>query len=401
MRINYYYDTAGRLRFVQHENLNTDSVSYSGVHTLNNRGNIVLTREYFTPLPLGHNTNTGNSATNTYGYDNNSQITTGNGDSYNVDDDGNTTTFGQNNSLNYDIDDRLILYTDVDNSFSFKYNPYNQRVEATRNGVNTKYVRDVRLDNILVELDSNNNPIQYFIYAPNGMLLCRMIPNGELNYYHGDIRGSVVMITDDSANITHQYRYDDFGSLTRWSEPNNNINPFKYVGIYGVEYETNDLYYMRARYYKPSIGRFLSEDPIWSTNLYPYADNNPISKVDPKGEIAYQIYKDCKTQSEGAVLDFFKNFIDMHIVDFIDGDKYFHAKANFQATNRGDCGKFTAIILSELREILDLIVFGNYDKKDQEANRYGREQAKYYSRYQFREALDKHRPKHEKFPNKY
>jgi RHS repeat-associated protein len=37
--------------------------------------------------------------------------------------------------------------------------------------------------------------------------------------------------------------------------------PFKYVGQYGVMVEPNGLYYMRARYYDPSLGRFISEDP--------------------------------------------------------------------------------------------------------------------------------------------
>ena len=94
------------------------------------------------------------------------------------------------------------------------------------------------------------------------MLLARMQPNGNLHYYHGDIRGSVVMMTDENADITHQYRYDDFGTITNFIEPTNNTNFFRYVGIYGVEYDTNDLYYMRARYYKPSVGRFLTKDPI-------------------------------------------------------------------------------------------------------------------------------------------
>lgn len=41
---------------------------------------------------------------------------------------------------------------------------------------------------------------------------------------------------------------------------------------------------MRNRCYNPYYGRFYSEDPIWSINLFPYADNNPLSKIDPNGE---------------------------------------------------------------------------------------------------------------------
>ena len=146
------------------------------------------------------------------------------------------------------------------------------------------------MDNILIELNASDNPVNYYIYTPSGMLLTRMKPNGDLQYYHGDIRGSVILLTDEETNITHQYRYDDFGTITNYSEPEDDYNFFRYVGIYGVEHELEDLYYMRARYYKPSIGRFLSEDPIWSTNLYPYADNNPISKVDPLGKDGVSIF---------------------------------------------------------------------------------------------------------------
>ena len=63
--------------------------------------------------------------------------------------------------------------------------------------------------------------------------------------------------------------------------------PFKYVGQHGVMTEPNGLQYMRARYYDPHVGRFISEDPIGfgggDVNLYAYVGNNPLLFIDPWG----------------------------------------------------------------------------------------------------------------------
>ena len=66
-------------------------------------------------------------------------------------------------------------------------------------------------------------------------------------------------------------------------------NSFKYVGQFGVMTDAKDLFYMRARYYMPSIGRFINKDPIGfegGLNSYLYSGDNPVNWIDPSGEIA-------------------------------------------------------------------------------------------------------------------
>ena len=58
-------------------------------------------------------------------------------------------------------------------------------------------------------------------------------------------------------------------------------NPFRYCG-YQYDPEMG-LYYLKARYYTPGLGRFLTNDPIISTNRYIYAANNPTNYIDING----------------------------------------------------------------------------------------------------------------------
>lgn len=289
MRTDYGYDDAGRLDYIEHFKIGAPVSYYFVNHTLDNRGNITESFESISPFPAGTVDNGISSEDGNYEYNDNNHIEESPVTDFTVSDDGNTVEANADFDGGYDIDDRLRDYDDVNSNNDYEYNPYNQRVLTEIDGVTTKFVRDVLNDNILVELDENDNPIFYYIYHPSGMLLARMNPSGDIQYYHTDIRGSVILMTDENGDITNQYQYEDFGSVAKSFEPDNDPNRFKYVGGYGVEYDTSDLYYMRARYYKPSIGRFLTEDPIWSTNLYPYADNNPINRIDPEGKLAFLI----------------------------------------------------------------------------------------------------------------
>jgi len=91
--------------------------------------------------------------------------------------------------------------------------------------------------------------------------------------------GSTTAIVDQSGNVVQTYRYDSFGNII--SQTGSLNQPYTYTGR---EYDSETgLFYYRARYYAPKIGRFLQEDPIWNTNLYGYCFNNPVNYFDPLG----------------------------------------------------------------------------------------------------------------------
>jgi RHS repeat-associated protein len=110
-------------------------------------------------------------------------------------------------------------------------------------------------------------------------------PAGESYTHHYNGIGSTVAMTDSSKAIVNKYFYTAFGELTNQIE--SVTQPFKYVGQAGIMQEPNGFYYMKARYYDPSIGRFISEDPSGfdggDINLYAYANNNPVNFIDPLG----------------------------------------------------------------------------------------------------------------------
>ncbi len=93
----------------------------------------------------------------------------------------------------------------------------------------------------------------------------------------------MVGIANSSGSISKTYAYDAFG--VELSPVSSDANPFRYCSEY-FDAESGD-YYLRARYYAPGLGRFLSEDPLRDgDNWYVYCNNNPVRYVDPSGEIA-------------------------------------------------------------------------------------------------------------------
>ncbi|PRX24058.1 RHS repeat-associated protein [Orenia metallireducens] len=108
-----------------------------------------------------------------------------------------------------------------------------------------------------------------------------MTRSGITYYYHLNGHGDVIALSDELGNIVAQYDYDAWGNILSQSGSMATENPYGYAGYYYDE-ETG-LYYLRARYYDPEIGRFIRRDTVQKINQYAYAENNPVMLIDPSG----------------------------------------------------------------------------------------------------------------------
>ena len=107
-----------------------------------------------------------------------------------------------------------------------------------------------------------------------------------MQYYVSNGHGDITEIRDAQGNVLNRYAYDIWGNPLVQEERVPNI--FRYSGEYWDA--TTNLQYLRARWYDPSIGRFVNEDtyegelgnPL-TLNLYTYVQNNPLKYIDPSG----------------------------------------------------------------------------------------------------------------------
>ncbi|MCK4797991.1 MAG: hypothetical protein KAT05_11440, partial [Spirochaetes bacterium] len=130
------------------------------------------------------------------------------------------------------------------------------------------------------------HPVSEYIYA-NGNILSRIdFKDYDLQkirkkeYYHQDILGSTIMLTDKHGHVKERYSYDAFGS--HYDGRFDRINEY---GYNGKRFDaTVGLYDYGFRDYKPMLGRFTTIDPIRdSNNWYVYCSNDPVNWIDPFG----------------------------------------------------------------------------------------------------------------------
>jgi RHS repeat-associated protein len=213
--------------------------------------------------------------------------------SYQYDDNGNLTrkTIIANNNYTqytYDAENRLTKVeeftfgnpTPVATS-TYRYDGLGRRIEKVGNGQTRRYVYDG--EDILLEYDGANVLLARYTHGPGIDEPVAMTRGGSTFFYHQDGLGTVTDLTDATGSTARAYAYDAYGNQL---ETTGTVeNPYTYTGR-EFDAETG-LYYYRARYYDPTIGRFIQQDPYGidglDPSLFAYVRNNPANRIDPRG----------------------------------------------------------------------------------------------------------------------
>jgi RHS repeat-associated protein len=285
VQATYAYDQDGRLAGFTHFNGIITTYAYDAASRLAGIANSVASYQ-FTLDGDGNRINSAQTepltpayslGSTVYGYNaRQNRLLSAGPLSYTYDNEGQLANAG-GTGLTFDYNHRLI---GIGSDTQFSYDGRGNRLIATRAGVTTHYIHDP-WGNLLADADSNGVTHKY-IYGKG--LLALVTPSARY-CYHFNGTGSTVAITDMTQAVANSYAYDPFGQILGQQEAV--PQPFKYVGQYGVMAEPNGLYYMRARYYDPTVGRFISEDPLGfgggDVNLSAYVRNNPVNRIDPTG----------------------------------------------------------------------------------------------------------------------
>ena len=263
----YTYDGLNRLVREDHQELNT-----TWLYTYDGNGNI-LSQETFAYTTGSVTSGTG--TVKSYFYNNRDQLQSYNGQTFAYDAVGNPTTY-QGKALTWNRGRKLVNF----NGTTFTYDAQGKRIR--KNSTNYYY-------NSAGQLLKSSDGMEYF-YGNNGVM--GFVYSGNKYVYRKNLQGDVIEILDSNGNSVVQYVYDAWGNCTvstTSSQTLAQINPFRYRG-YFYDVETG-LYFLKTRYYDPTIGRFINMDSINyadtesinGLNLYAYCGNNPVMYVDPTG----------------------------------------------------------------------------------------------------------------------
>jgi RHS repeat-associated protein len=226
---------------------------------------------------------------------------------YNVDDEQSSEQFDQDGnviaeggkSFTYDSENRLVSMSAGGKSVSMVYDAFGNRVAKAMNGVTTQYLVESDLNptgypQVFDELNSSGVVTRTYTYGLQRIDEDQVTSNVWTPSFYGyDGGGNVRQLTSMAGTVTDSYEYDAYGNEFTVSGTTPNEMMYR-----GEQYDSDlGLYYLRARYYNPLTGRFMSRDPnepqILDSNRKPvdpkalhkylYAGGDPVNMIDPTG----------------------------------------------------------------------------------------------------------------------
>jgi RHS repeat-associated protein len=200
----------------------------------------------------------------------------------------NGNTIGQaGHSYTYDVENRLV--TKDGTAVVIVYNGDGQRVKKTVGSTTTWYLVDEQTPTgwpqVVEEQTAAGVPNVVYLY---GTRIISHRQGGVTYYYAHDVQGSTRAVYPASGTRAGAYSYDAFGNLMDSDNMGGASLAIRHL-YNGEEWDADlGMYYLRARYYNPVTGRFLTmdthpgspDDPL-SLHKYLYTANDPVNKVDP------------------------------------------------------------------------------------------------------------------------
>jgi RHS repeat-associated protein len=185
-------------------------------------------------------------------------------------------------SYSWDFENRLTQVTLPGSSgtVSFKYDPFGRRIYKSSSSATSIYAYDG--DNLIEETNSSGTAVARYSQGLNIDEPLAMLRSSTTSFYDADGLGTVTSLANTAGALAQTYTFDSFGNQTASS--GSLTNPFQYTAREN-DPETG-LYYYRARYYDPIVGRFVAEDPAGfrgGLHFYLYTRNKPILFIDPSG----------------------------------------------------------------------------------------------------------------------
>ncbi len=292
--LSYNYDSLNQL--VKETSLEGAEIDYQ----YDAAGNIVQ-KKYIPPF--------GSATTTTYTYNSVNELISVGTQQYTYDVNGNLINNG-NRIFVYDEINQLKQVKDSAGNMiaSFVYDDKGRRISATVSGVTTYFHYNDNNNKVIYETDAANNITAEYTWDSFGNPVT-FTKNGVTYYYHLNAHGDTLGLTNSNGAIVATYEYDAWGNVTGQLGTMASANPYRYAGYRYDEY--TGLYYLMARYYDPSIGRFINADNPLITkglidiytknparfrnilplipNSYIYCANNPVFNIDPTGNATITI----------------------------------------------------------------------------------------------------------------